>query len=269
MNKRKLITIVSCLAGFFGLLFLCFIVLNVLGIGILGKIGNDILSKKAEQTTQETTQQVPQTTELTEIKQPDNLSYILSESGYTYEDLTNTKQLITVHKNNGEYIIECFEYSNGQWANTDIIEKAHVGKNGTISADEKRESDYYTPRGLYRIGFAFGKKENPGTIMEYRTIDDNIYWVDDSDSPLYNQWVNSEGREITWNSAEKMCTYEEYNYGAVIEYNTDPIVKGKGSAIFLHVGSKFTAGCVASDEETIVAILKWLNPDYNPKILIT
>ena len=72
----------------------------------------------------------------------------------------------------------------------------------------------------------------------------------------------------SWASAEKLWTYDEYIYGAVIEYNTDPIAENKGSAIFLHVGYKYTAGCVASDEATIVSVLKWLNPKYNPKILI-
>jgi L,D-peptidoglycan transpeptidase YkuD (ErfK/YbiS/YcfS/YnhG family) len=47
----------------------------------------------------------------------------------------------------------------------------------------------------------------------------------------------------------------------VIEYNTNPIVKGKGSAIFFHLGVKnLTAGCVAIDENNMKSIVNWLIP---------
>jgi len=62
-----------------------------------------------------------------------------------------------------------------------------------------------------------------------------------------------------------------YQYGIVIEYNTDPIIKGYGSAIFFHVwaGTKSTtAGCVAVSENDIRKIISWLNPAANPVILI-
>jgi L,D-peptidoglycan transpeptidase YkuD (ErfK/YbiS/YcfS/YnhG family) len=50
----------------------------------------------------------------------------------------------------------------------------------------------------------------------------------------------------------------------------NPIVKGKGSAIFLHVwkdrGS--TVGCVAMPEEIVLKILAWLDPAKKPLIVM-
>lgn len=57
----------------------------------------------------------------------------------------------------------------------------------------------------------------------------------------------------------------------VIEYNTNPIVKGKGSAILFHLAIKrpsFTAGCVAIDEENMKSIVNWLDPKNNPTIIM-
>jgi L,D-peptidoglycan transpeptidase YkuD (ErfK/YbiS/YcfS/YnhG family) len=62
-----------------------------------------------------------------------------------------------------------------------------------------------------------------------------------------------------------------YKYGIAIQYNTDPVLKGYGSAIFFHIWASTkstTAGCVAVSEEDILNILAWLNPAANPVILI-
>ena len=75
-----------------------------------------------------------------------------------------------------------------------------VGKNG-VSANSC-EGDYCTPQGKYPLGFAFGTESLNGLGIEYRQINENCYWIDDVDSPLYNQWVESSS--ITWNSVEPM-----------------------------------------------------------------
>jgi L,D-peptidoglycan transpeptidase YkuD (ErfK/YbiS/YcfS/YnhG family) len=62
-----------------------------------------------------------------------------------------------------------------------------------------------------------------------------------------------------------------YKYGIVIEYNTSPVIKGNGSAIFLHIWkgeSVPTAGCVAVSEENILKILQWLDPAASPLIIM-
>ena len=53
----------------------------------------------------------------------------------------------------------------------------------------------------------------------------------------------------------------EYNYGS-------SAVPGRGSAIFLHVGSKPTSGCISLPKSDLTALIRWLNADADPHILI-
>jgi L,D-peptidoglycan transpeptidase YkuD (ErfK/YbiS/YcfS/YnhG family) len=39
--------------------------------------------------------------------------------------------------------------------------------------------------------FAFGWAANPGTKLPYRLADNNSYWDENSGSPTYNRWVES------------------------------------------------------------------------------
>ena len=141
-----------------------------------------------------------------------------------------------------------------------------VGKNGV--SDKSREGDYCTPKGIFPLGFAFGIPSVNGLDIEYRQINGNCYWVDDPDSPLYNQWTESSS--ITWNSAEHLIDYPQaYKYAVVICYNMSPVIPGKGSAIFLHcMTGSYTAGCVAVPEYDMLSILKRLDAGKEPIIVI-
>ena len=85
----------------------------------------------------------------------------------------------------------------------------------------------------------------------------------------YNRWVKK--AETLAASYEFMKRDDNlYKYGVVIEYNTDPVIKGNGSAIFLHIwkGEGIpTAGCVAVSEEDIIKILGWLDPAASPLMI--
>ena len=57
----------------------------------------------------------------------------------------------------------------------------------------------------------------------------------------------------------------------VIEYNTNPVIKGNGSAIFFHVADEkysATAGCVAIKESDMLQYLNWLQPNKRKAIWI-
>jgi len=146
---------------------------------------------------------------------------------------------------------------------------AVIGRNGFAPAGEKREGDGRTPSGIYPLKMTFGYDESTGTKMPYRqTLADDI-WVDDPNADDYNQWV----KKIEPHAASYEIMKRDdnlYKYGIVIEYNTSPVIKGYGSAIFLHIwkGEGIpTAGCVAVSEEDIIKIMSWLDPAASPLII--
>lgn len=158
--------------------------------------------------------------------------------------------------------------SNNLWVQKDRM-LARLGLNGMKDAKDVYEGDKCTPTGIYSLTRAFGHEENPGTKLNYMVLNGTQYWVDDPNSKYYNtlQFGEANGR---WNSAENLSEVgRAYNYVVVINYNMDPVVPGKSSAIFLHVDNGFpTSGCVAVKQDKMVEILKWLNPKDNPKIVL-
>lgn len=169
---------------------------------------------------------------------------------------------------NQEVRVYLMDKNNDEWH---IITNfsAIIGKNGFAEIDAKREGDGKTPSGVFSVGFAFGYAEKAITKMPYRQATTNDFWVDDASSPLYNQWVRGKPDA---KSMEKMRRSDRlYKWGIVIEYNTSPVIPGKGSAIFFHVWRKPaspTTGCVALSEENILYIFKWLDPDKKPVVIM-
>ncbi|HEY8888908.1 MAG TPA: L,D-transpeptidase family protein [Clostridium sp.] len=180
----------------------------------------------------------------------------------------NSRQAIVVTTNalgNVSATITTFEKVNGAWKQLNSF-AGNVGRNGF--AYNKIEGDGHSPIGIFTLGTTFGRYSNPGTEMNYRQSTANDFWVDDVNSPLYNSWQKGpiSGR---WSSAENMYI-PQYNYGFVINYNTADRIPGKGSAIFFHVWSGAghgTAGCIATDQDNVIRILKWLTPSKNPIII--
>ncbi len=146
---------------------------------------------------------------------------------------------------------------------------ATIGENGFAPFDRKKEGDGRSPTGIFSLGTAFGYGSSVATKMPYRQATENDFWVDDPDSEDYNTWVSGQPKAA---SMEKMKREDDlYKYGIVIEYNTNPIVKGKGSAIFLHLWrgeGRGSSGCVAMAEDKILRLLNWLDPAKKPLIIL-
>lgn len=174
--------------------------------------------------------------------------------------------LVTARGSSAE--IRCLEKTGrGAWRRVKRlgVMRGYVGKNGVTSC--KFEGDGKTPAGLFRLGTAFGVREKPETRMSYRPVTKDSFWIDDSRAPDYNRWAEAPGG-LRY-GAEHLIEYpDEYAYGVVIEYNTDPVIPGRGSAVFLHCGNKPTSGCVAVGEADLLKILQWLDPEKQPEILI-
>jgi L,D-peptidoglycan transpeptidase YkuD (ErfK/YbiS/YcfS/YnhG family) len=81
-------------------------------------------------------------------------------------------------------------------------------------------------------------------------------WCDDSNSKKYNQLIKLPSKY----SHEKMYRKDNvYDLVIVLNYNMSPIVKNKGSAIFIHVAKKNykkTAGCIALKKNHLIRLIK-------------
>ncbi len=165
-------------------------------------------------------------------------------------------------------ILEAWEQDQGHWQKIDTA-RVVLGRTGLAAPGAKKEGDGHTPSGVYPITTAFGYESHADTGLNYKQATDVDFWVDDVASPQYNQWVHGTPQA---NSFEHMKRPDKlYRFGAVIEYNTNPIVPGNGSAIFLHIWRAYykpTAGCVAASERNIRRLLKWLDKNKQPVIIL-
>ena len=145
-------------------------------------------------------------------------------------------------------------------------------------ARAKREGDGCGPAGIFRLGPAFGYAPRPpaGCKLIYRAITERDYFVDAPAADDYNRWVAIPARkpnrpEKIWASFERMKRADHlYEFGIVVQQNDRPVVKGKGSAIFLHVWRNAgvpTVGCTAMARENLLALLRWLDANQEPLLV--
>jgi L,D-peptidoglycan transpeptidase YkuD (ErfK/YbiS/YcfS/YnhG family) len=162
------------------------------------------------------------------------------------------------------------EKKDNRWRNVFRPLPALIGRNGFAPPGGKKEGDVRTPIGVFALKRAFGYAAQSATRLTYRQAGDNDIWVDDVTSPDYNCWVRK--GETSAASFEAMKLNDDrYKYGIVVEYNTDPVVKGAGSAIFIHVRRRenmSTLGCVALSERDILQVLGWLDPKRKPLAIL-
>jgi len=158
------------------------------------------------------------------------------------------------------------ERRNGRWRSHFVPMEGVIGRNGFSPPGEKREGDGRTPSGIFPLGTVFGYEPSFPTMMPYRQVSSDDLWVDDVHAADYNRLVKRGSTRAS--SFEVMRRDDDlYKYGIVVEYNTDPVIKGYGSAIFFHLWrgkGKPTEGCVALSEEDLIRILRWLNPEAKP-----
>lgn len=161
--------------------------------------------------------------------------------------------------------VHAYEKIDGTWQPAFNVMDAVLGSRGL--AYSKKEGDRKSPIGVFKLERCFGRVENPGTKLSYTQFFQNDFWVDDSNSELYNTFQKGppNGR---WSSAEDLFAVgDRYKFFAVVEYNTVNPLPEAGSAIFLHIWKSQdspTAGCTALSEENLLEIIRWLNPAQKP-----
>lgn len=137
----------------------------------------------------------------------------------------------------------------------------------------KQEGDNRAPAGLFRLGSAFGyaAEESAEWKMPYVSLTPTVECVDDVHSKYYNRVVDRAAVSPDWNSSEHMLySNGQYRWGVVVEANTDPVIPGAGSCIFMHIWlgtGEGTVGCTAMAQENVEALLAWLDPAKKPLLL--
>ena len=145
--------------------------------------------------------------------------------------------------------------------------RCSVGLNGFTK--NKIEGDKKTPIGTYSFGKLFvrtDKIKNLNTKFEYIPIRKDMAWSDDPNKSNYNQLIKTKNKH-----KERLYRNDNlYDLILVINYNINPVLPNKGSAIFLHVSRDDytpTKGCVAIAVNDFIEILKTLKPDDKINIL--
>ena len=162
-----------------------------------------------------------------------------------------------------------FEKTEEGWQPVFEVMQAGIGENGFAPINEKVEGDGKSPTGIFALGQLFTYLDSADTKMPFQKTNAEDKWIDDPESENYNRYVQGETDAQSYENL--LLKSDAYKYCMVIEYNTNPVVKGKGSAIFFHLnktGNESTAGCVAITEENMLRVLKWLDPKSNPHIIM-
>ena len=149
-----------------------------------------------------------------------------------------------------------------------------LGKGGTIAADKKREGDHKSPIGNWKFRQIFYRKDKikslplilPDLPYDLVPLEEDFGWCDDKDDVNYNKFVKHPYPK----SAEKLWRKDDvYNIIVVLGYNDDPVVKGHGSAIFMHCARpdySGTEGCVALHQDDLIMLLQMADKDSSVNI---
>ncbi len=133
-----------------------------------------------------------------------------------------------------------------------------LGRSGVIQSSRKKEGDGATPAGTYMLRecwYRADRLERPMCALVTRQIRQDDGWCDDPGHPTYNRHVR-----LPFPASHETLWREDETYDLIVPlgYNDDPVVPGKGSAIFLHVarpGYPPTAGCVALARTDLLELL--------------
>ena len=142
-----------------------------------------------------------------------------------------------------------------------------LGKAG-IKKKEK-EGDNVTPKGTFKITKMYyrpDKIKNIISLVKKIKIKNNMGWCDDPSSNLYNRQIKLPNKF----SHEKLYRKDNlYDLILVLNYNINPIIKYKGSAIFIHVAKnsyKKTKGCIALKKKHLIELVSKIKKNTKIKI---
>ena len=161
--------------------------------------------------------------------------------------------------------------ADGSFFGMDFTCQCALGVGGVIGAGLKREGDGASPIGIWQTRRLFYRPDRmapPATRLPMVPLRAHDGWCDAPDDPLYNHPVALPSPA----SAEKLWRADHvYNLIVELGYNDDPVISGKGSAIFMHLAREAyqpTEGCIALNETDLRTVLRFLTPDSRIEIAV-
>ena len=127
-----------------------------------------------------------------------------------------------------------------------------------------------TPKGKYKIKYILYRKDRIKKIdtkIKKIAIKKNMGWCNDSKSKNYNRLIKLPS---VYNFEKLFKNNNTYDILIVLDYNMNPTIKNKGSAIFIHVAKKNykkTEGCIALKKNDLLKIIKKLKKNTVVKIV--
>jgi len=147
-----------------------------------------------------------------------------------------------------------------------IFFKCQVGEAGLIIDLKKTEGDKATPIGVWKLKSVYYRNDRilrprvSQNKIKLNQITDSCGWCDDVNSRYYNKYINIKNFLPSKISFEKLWREDNaYDIIMVISHNTKPIIKNKGSAIFIHCSFEDirpTAGCIALKKRDLINLIK-------------
>jgi L,D-peptidoglycan transpeptidase YkuD (ErfK/YbiS/YcfS/YnhG family) len=142
------------------------------------------------------------------------------------------------------------------------VRQAALGRGGIAAL--KREGDGTTPLGRFAVRqvlYRADRMQRPRAPLPLRAIRADDGWCEDPADRNYNRLVRLSPRS----NADRLTRDDHlYDLVLVLGHNDRPRIKGKGSAIFVHLarpGYAPTAGCIALSRRDLLMLLAELRRD--------
>ena len=125
--------------------------------------------------------------------------------------------------------------ADGTFELAGVETRCALGREGVISAEDKREGDGASPLGVWpirRVLYRPDREAPPETVLQVEAMKPDDGWCDAPTDPNYNRPVTLPYPA----SAEQMWREDGvYDLVVVLGHNDDPVRPAMGSAIFLHL----------------------------------
>ena len=152
--------------------------------------------------------------------------------------------------------------------------RCQIGTGGFENVAKKVEGDKTTPIGkwrlvklYYRADRVLRPKFKKKSTLKIKRITKYCGWCDDIRSSYYNKYLNINNYLSPKIGFEKLWRGDNaYDIVIQISHNTNPIIKNKGSAIFIHCSfedGRSTAGCIALEKRDLIFLIKNLKSYVN------